>query len=85
MKYMVVETFVPNSKARVYERFEQRGRMLPDGLRYLDSWLEKEGDRCFQLMETDSPELFDIWIKQWNDLVSFEIIELDATKPGSKT
>ncbi len=51
--------------------------MLPDGLCYIDSWLEKDGDRCFQLMETDSPDLFEKWIASWSDLVSFEVIELE--------
>jgi Protein of unknown function (DUF3303) len=77
MNYMVIETFRPNCKALVYERFREKGRMLPDGLHYVDSWVEKDGDRCFQLMETDSPELFDRWIAAWSDLVSFEIIELE--------
>ena len=81
MKYIVVETFVPGSKARVYERFRENGRMLPDGLRYLESWLAKDGNRCFQLMETESPKLFDEWIREWQDLVSFEVIELDPEKP----
>jgi len=85
MKYIVIETFRPNCKALVYERFRDKGRMLPDGLRYFDSWLEKNGDRCFQLMETDSPELFGAWTAAWNDLVSFEIIELENPNnyPGS--
>lgn len=77
MKYMVLETFRPGCKERVYERFRNKGRMLPDGLRYIDSWLEKDGDRCFQLMETESPELFHQWIAAWNDLVSFEVIHLE--------
>ena len=77
MKCIVVETFRPGCKALVYERFRQKGRMLPDGLRYIDSWLEKDGDRCFQLMETDSPDLFEKWIASWSDLVSFEVIELE--------
>jgi len=81
MKYIVIETFRPGCKALVYERFRQKGRMLPDGLRYIDSWLEKDGDRCFQLMETDSPEFFETWIASWSDLVSFEVIELE--KPPS--
>ncbi len=84
MKYMVVETFAPGGKALVYERFREKGRMLPDGLRYLDSWLEKDGDRCFQLMETDSPSLFEQWINEWRDLVSFEVIELDPQKPTER-
>lgn len=77
MKYMVLEIFRPGCKAAVYERFREKGRLLPDGLRYIDSWVEKDGERCFQLMETDSPALFDEWMAAWNDLVSFEIIELE--------
>jgi hypothetical protein len=63
-------------KSQVYERFEGKGRMLPEGLTYIDSWLEKDGDRCFQLMETHDPSLFDRWMDSWKDLVSFEIVEL---------
>jgi hypothetical protein len=81
MKYMVVETFASGCRELVYERFRQKGRMLPDGLCYIDSWLERDGDRCFQLMQTDCPALFETWINQWKDLVSFEIIELSAEKP----
>jgi hypothetical protein len=77
MKYMVLETFRPGCKARVYERFREKGRLLPDGLHYVDSWLEKDGNRCFQLMETDSLALFDEWTAAWSDLVSFEIVELE--------
>lgn len=85
MKYMVLETFRPGCKERVYERFQNKGRLLPNGLRYIDSWLEKHGDRCFQLMETDSPELFGQWMAAWRDLVSFEIIELEnrEASPGN--
>lgn len=78
MRYMVVETFASGCKEAVHGRFEQKGRMLPDGLSYVNSWLEKGGNRCFQLMETASPELFDRWIDQWKDLVSFEVIELES-------
>jgi hypothetical protein len=74
--YMVVEHFAPGTKAKVYERFAEKGRMLPDGLIYLDSWLEKDGNRCFQLMETNDLSLFKLWTDSWKDLVSFEIIEL---------
>lgn len=84
MKYMVVETFVAGIKALVYERFHQKGRMLPDGLHYIDSWLEKDGDRCFQLMETDRPQLFEAWVVAWEDLVSFQIIELASQVPPTE-
>ena len=56
--------------------------MLPDGLFYIDSWLEKDGNRCFQLMETEDPGLFDLWTKNWKDLGSFEIIEI-GDKPNN--
>ncbi len=82
MKYMVIETFAPGQREAVYERFREKGRMLPDGLTYVDSWLEKEGDRCFQLMETNDASLFDRWTESWKDLVRFEIVEL-GEKPGS--
>ena len=59
----------------VYARAAERGRMLPPGLAYLDSWIdERRLDRCFQLMETDDPGLFDNWIAAWSDLVEFEIV-----------
>ena len=83
-KYMVIETFLPGCKQKVYDRFHANGRMLPNGLVYLDSWLEKDGDRCFQLMETDDADLFTLWIDQWKDLVSFEIIEIgEKPRPPS--
>ena len=59
----------------VYERAAAQGRMLPQGLRYVDSWVVNDGglDRCFQLMETGDPALFDQWMQRWSDLVSFDV------------
>jgi hypothetical protein len=73
---MVIERFLPGCKDKVYERFHEKGRMLPEGLAYLDSWLERDGDRCFQLMETDDSSLFHVWLDHWKDLVAIEIVEL---------
>lgn len=75
-RYMVIEHFAPGARDKVYERFREKGRILPEGLVYIESWLEANGDRCFQVMETDQPALFDAWLKNWDDLVRFEIIEL---------
>jgi Protein of unknown function (DUF3303) len=74
MRYMVVETYTSGPEP-VYRRAAERGRMLPDGLRYVDSWVVDDGahDRCFQLMETDDPRLFEPWIAAWRELVSFEV------------
>lgn len=74
MLYMVVETYTSGPEP-VYERATERGRILPDGLTYLDSWIdERTLARCFQLMETDDPSLFEEWIAAWSDLVDFEIV-----------
>jgi hypothetical protein len=71
---MVIETFLKGAKP-VYKRAAERGRMLPAGLLYVDSWIdERTLDRCFQLMETDDPGLFELWIEQWQDLAKFEIV-----------
>lgn len=80
---MVIETFQPGCKEKIYERLHQKGRMIPQGLVYINSWLEKDGNRCFQLMETSDLPLFDEWIRNWSDLVDFEIIET-GEKPKEK-
>jgi hypothetical protein len=75
MLYMVLERFTAGP-GPVYERAAAHGRMLPDGLRYIDSWVI-DGDsveRCFQLMETDDASLFVTWIERWHDLVEFEVL-----------
>jgi uncharacterized protein DUF3303 len=74
MLYMVVEHYVAGP-GPVYERASTRGRMLPEGLRYVDSWIVDDGrlDRCFQLMETDDPALLDRWCERWSDLVEFDV------------
>jgi hypothetical protein len=70
---MVVERFTQGA-APVYERAAERGRLLPDGLAYVDSWVDERLDRCFQLMETDDPSLFDDWMAHWSDLAEFEVV-----------
>jgi hypothetical protein len=78
---MIIETFLPGCKGQIYERFHAKGRMLPEGLAYLNSWLEQDGDRCFQLMETCDSSLFKVWTDKWKDLVSFEVIAI-GEKPS---
>jgi hypothetical protein len=72
--YLVIERYTHGPEV-VYARASERGRMLPAGLAYLESWVEDPSlNRCFQLMETEEPSLFDRWIASWSDLVEFEII-----------
>ncbi len=81
--YMVIERFKAGHSTAVYKRFAAQGRMLPLGLCYLDSWLSAGDDVCYQLMRTETPETFDTWIANWDDLVDFEVIELIDKPIGS--
>lgn len=76
MVFMVIEHFKNRDALAIYKRYKDRGRMAPDGLKYVNSWVEPNFDRCFQLMECDDRKLFDEWIANWNDLVDFEIVEV---------
>jgi hypothetical protein len=69
---MVVETF--KDAPGVYRRFDEKGRMMPEGLNYVSSWIDSDLKKCFQLMETENVDLFDEWIANWNDLTNFEVI-----------
>jgi hypothetical protein len=74
MFYMVVETY-RDGPGPGYERAGKRGRMLPEALRYIDSWVvdDERLDRCFQLTETDDRGLLDAWRARWADLVEFDV------------
>jgi len=74
MLFLVIEHYRYGPEP-VYQCAAERGRMLPDGLHYVDSWILDDGrlDRCFQLMETSNPDLFGAWRERWADLCDFEI------------
>ena len=73
MLYMIVEDFEDRA-VPVYRRLRDRGRVLPEGLRYVSSWVTSDFRRCYQLMETDDRELLDAWAREWADLVQFDIV-----------
>jgi Protein of unknown function (DUF3303) len=79
---MVVERFVEGPRP-VYERASREGRMLPEGLTYVDSWIDERLDRCFQLMETENPSLFDTWFARWADLAEFEVVPVLSSAEAS--
>jgi hypothetical protein len=85
MLYMVIERFRGGDSAAVYRRFREKGRMLPDGLKYVDSWVEVAGDRCFQVMESDDVRLFEEWVARWDDLVEFEIVPVRTSEAAAAT
>jgi hypothetical protein len=81
---MVIETYT-QGPAPVYARTAERGRMLPPGLTYLDSWIDaRRLDRCFQLMEAADPALFDAWVAAWGDLVQFEIVPVIGSAEAAR-
>jgi hypothetical protein len=73
MLYMIVEHFRGSDPLPVYRRFRDRGRLAPEGLRYVDSWVTQDLTRCFQIMECGDRSLLDQWIAQWRDIVDFEV------------
>ncbi len=74
MQYMIIEKFRPGLVKKLYERFAEKGRMLPNGVIYQDSWINEEVTVCYQLMEAEGPELLQTWIEAWKDLADFEVI-----------
>lgn len=74
---MVVERFKEGCFEANYERYNSKGRMFPEGLHYLNSWVNRELNVCYQLMESNDIELFYIWFKKWEDYVDFELVPLD--------
>jgi catechol 2,3-dioxygenase-like lactoylglutathione lyase family enzyme len=83
VRYMVIETFV-GDPAAIYERARERGRMLPDGLQYVESWVDERLRHCFQLMGTDDPSLLAAWIGSWQDLVRFEVVPVLSSGEASE-
>lgn len=73
MRYMIVEHFRNGDAVPVYERFRARGRLAPEGLSYIDSWVTSDLQRCYQIMECEDPQLLQQWIGAWEDLVEFEV------------
>ena len=78
--YMVVEHFKNHDAVPVYRRFRERGRMQPDGLLYVSSWIDDKFETCYQLMETHDTKLLDEWMSHWNDLMDFEVHRVLTSK-----
>ena len=74
MLYMIIETFKNGDPAPVYRRFRAEGRLAPDGLTYVSSWVTSDLTRCYQVMECDDRLLLEGWMARWRDLIDFEVI-----------
>jgi hypothetical protein len=74
MHYVVIEHFRNDDPLPVYRRFRDRGRLAPDGLRYVASWVTEDLTRCYQIMECDDRRTLDEWMAHWDDIVEFEVV-----------
>ncbi len=74
MQFVIVEHFRGGDPVPVYRRFRDRGRLAPEGLRYINSWVSSDLTTCYQVMECDDRRLLDQWIANWSDIVEFEVI-----------
>lgn len=84
MLYMVIERFKNRDAIPVYRRFREKGRMMPEGCRYLESWVEMNFDRCFQVMECEDPRLLEQWAAHWRDLVEFEFVPVRTSAQAAQ-
>jgi transcriptional regulator GlxA family with amidase domain len=81
--YLVVERFKAGAPA-VYQRFAERGRMAPEGLSYVSSWVDEKLERCYQLMKTQDRGLLEQWIANWNDIVDFEVVRVMPSREAAE-
>ena len=81
--YMVIETFRDGDPRPVYRRFRERGRLAPDGLEYVNSWVTEDHRRCYQVMKCDDRSLLEKWMSEWDDVVDFEVIPVVTSQAAS--
>lgn len=80
-QYMIIERFHKDKILTLYKRFDEKGRLLPDGVHYINSWIDEKVETCYQLMESDSLDKLQEWINHWDDLADFEIVPvIDSAK-----
>jgi len=80
MLVMVIERLRRGAIEAIRQRFRSHGRMLPDGVTYLDSWFDVRGERCFQIMEAPDVTALDPWLSAWSDLIAFEITPIQTSE-----
>ena len=84
MLYVILEHFKNEDAVPVYRRFRDRGRLAPEGLTYLSSWVDENFQRCFQIMETENRDLLDQRIANWSDLVDFEVYPVMSSQEAAE-
>jgi hypothetical protein len=85
MTYLIIEHFKDGDAVPVYRRFREQGRLAPDGLKYVASWVAHDFTTCWQIMETDDPALLEQWMARWRDLADFEVIPVRTSADAAAT
>lgn len=86
MHFMVIERFVNSDPGPIYARLAEKGRLMPEGLHYVNSWISEDFSTCWQVMETDDQTKFSEWTRNWDDLVEFEIVPvMSSAEARAKT
>lgn len=83
MQYMVIERFRNGDAVPVYRRFREEGRLAPEGLEYVASWVDLELRVCYQVMETADRALLETWMSRWSDIVEFEVVPVQPSKEAA--
>ena len=83
MLFMVIEHYRPGMAPEIYRRFRERGRMAPEDVRYVSSWVDLEFRRCFQVMEAPDAAMLEQWTANWNDLVDFEVVPVRTSEQAA--
>lgn len=81
---MIIEHFKNRDPVPVYRRFRDRGRLAPEELQYVSSWVDEKLERCFQLMEAPERKCLDEWVLNWNDLVEFEVYPVISSNEAAQ-
>jgi hypothetical protein len=84
MQYMVIEKFKQEKVKDMYTQFEEKGRLIPAGLTYINSWITEDVSTCYQLMETHEIHKLYEWINNWNDFADFEIIPVITSQQAKE-
>jgi hypothetical protein len=79
MLYMVIERYKEGAASEIYKRLREKGRMMPQGVEYVSSWIDLDFKICWQVMQTEDSALLDEWIANWRDLVDFEIVPVRSS------
>lgn len=83
MLYMIIERYRNGDAIPVYRRFRERGRLAPDGVRYVNSWVVRDLTTCYQVMEAADEQLLNQWLAAWSDLVEFEVVPVITSAEAS--